>query len=206
MYIYLIRHAKQNSTCCNVNVPLSPLGKEQAGKLAKRLARFPADILYSSELIRAVETAEIINGEMERIKGRPLEHVIRKDLRECDFGTLTGTEDALLAETQKDFFESRYFAEDDWGYPGGENGQSVYRRTAPILQEIINLDAEHVLVVTHGGVIRSVLAQLFQKGQADRLMFGKYLQHAGITELYYDKEKMRFYLERFNDRAHLEKD
>ena len=59
MVIYLIRHARQNSTDCNVNVPLSAEGRKQAELLGKRMNKYKIDALYSSDLIRAVETAKI---------------------------------------------------------------------------------------------------------------------------------------------------
>ena len=59
MIIYLIRHGRQNSSDCNVNVPLSKEGQMQAELLGKRMKRYPVDALYTSDLIRAVETGQI---------------------------------------------------------------------------------------------------------------------------------------------------
>ncbi|MCI5502095.1 MAG: histidine phosphatase family protein, partial [Lachnospiraceae bacterium] len=59
MIIYLIRHGRQNSTKCNVNVPLSEEGKLQSELLGERMKLYDVDALYSSELIRAVDTAKI---------------------------------------------------------------------------------------------------------------------------------------------------
>ena len=61
MNIYLIRHGRQNSKLCNVDVELSKEGREQAALVGKRLAKYNIDVVYSSQLIRAVETADIIN-------------------------------------------------------------------------------------------------------------------------------------------------
>ena len=60
MRIYLIRHGRQNSTLCNVNVPLAEAGIEQAHLAGKRLAAYGIDEIYASDLIRARETAQII--------------------------------------------------------------------------------------------------------------------------------------------------
>ena len=42
MRIYLIRHGRQNSPLCNVNVPLSDAGKRQAELLGERLKKNPS--------------------------------------------------------------------------------------------------------------------------------------------------------------------
>ena len=62
MNIYLIRHGRQNSRLCNVDVELSKEGREQADLLGKRLEKYDIDAVYSSQLNRAKETADIINS------------------------------------------------------------------------------------------------------------------------------------------------
>ena len=49
-----------------------------------------------------------------------------------------------------------------------------------------------------------LLAALFGKNQAKRFLFGVSLENTGITQLVYNSQQDRFYLERFNDYAHLE--
>ena len=61
MELYLIRHGRQSSRLCNVNVDLSPEGRRQSALLGHRLADWGIEVLYSSSLIRAVQTAEEIN-------------------------------------------------------------------------------------------------------------------------------------------------
>ena len=78
--LYLIRHGRQNSTLCNVDVELSEAGRLQAGLLQERLQNYNIDAIYSSDLIRAKQTAEIVN------EGLMLPHIIREELREISFG------------------------------------------------------------------------------------------------------------------------
>ena len=59
MRILLIRHGRQNSPLCNVNVPLAEEGRRQAALLGERLKDEKIDAVWSSDLIRAVETAYI---------------------------------------------------------------------------------------------------------------------------------------------------
>ena len=82
--IYLIRHGRQDDARCNVNVPLSEAGHKQAILLGQRMINYGIDKLYSSHLIRAVETAR----EMNQYLNVPYEEV--DGIEEIDFGDMTG--------------------------------------------------------------------------------------------------------------------
>lgn len=181
-----------------MDVELSEEGRLQAELLRDRMKNYPIDALYSSNLIRAVQTAQIIN------EGLQLPHEIRDDLQEISFGLLTGKSDAYISEHFSDFKEEQMKLVEDIPYPGGENGTSVYERAMPVIQELIQSGNKNIAVVTHGGIIRVLLAALFGKNQARRFLFGVSLENTGITQLVYHEEHDRFYLERFNDFAHLE--
>ena len=182
MKLYLIRHGRQSSPLCNVNVPLGEEGKQQVALLKKRLQNASFDALYSSNLIRAIETAEQINTW-------GLERIERPGLQEIDFGFLT---------------EQKKWGKEDVRIPGGECGKDVFERAFPVIEEIIATGKQNVAVVTHGGVIRALLAGIFMQSQADRFLFADSLEHTSITELWYHEETKRFTLERLNDYAHLE--
>lgn len=196
--LYLIRHGRQDSPLCNVNVDLSKEGEAQAELLGDRLKHYHIDALYSSNLLRAVQTATVIN----RVLKLPLE--IREDLREISFGILEGKTDQFIEEHYHEFKEEQRKLLEDIPYPEGENGTSVYERSMPVIQEIVQSGKKDIAVVTHGGIIRVLLAALFGRNQAMRFLFGVSLGNTSITHLIYDPENDRFYLERFNDCAHLE--
>lgn len=65
MRILLIRHGRQNSPLCNVDVPLSEAGRAQAALLGERLKHEGIDAVWSSGLCRAVETADRINEALK---------------------------------------------------------------------------------------------------------------------------------------------
>jgi probable phosphoglycerate mutase len=196
--LYLIRHGRQNSTLCNIDVELSEEGRLQADLLRERLNSYPIDALYSSNLIRARQTAEIINESLL------LPHMIREELSEISFGLLTGHTESYIEEHFADFRAEQKKLIEDIPYPEGENGTSVYERSMPIIQEIVQSGKKNIVVVTHGGTIRVLLAALFGKNQARRFLFGVSLENTGITQLVYNPQYDRFYLQRFNDYAHLE--
>ncbi len=198
MKILLIRHGRQNSPLCNVNVPLSDEGRRQAELLGKRLKNEQVDAVWSSNLIRAVETADIINETLN------VPREIREDLKEISFGDMEGLSDAVIADRFEDFLRGRAKMEKDMAYPGGESAADVVSRVLPIMKEIQGRDYETVAVVTHGGVIRSLVAHYLGMDLAKVPLLAGHLENCGITELWVRKSDGRVLLNRFNDASHLE--
>jgi broad specificity phosphatase PhoE len=116
--------------------PLSDFGRRQAQQLAEELRGEELEAVYSSDLARARETAEIVG---ERL-GLPV--VFDPDLREKDWGTWEG-----LTTVERDRVE---FV--------GESTEANQERTLRALRRISERHpgAERVLVVTHGGSMRRV--------------------------------------------------
>lgn len=198
MRIFLIRHGRQNSPLCNVNVPLSEAGRRQAALLGERLKGEAVDAVWSSSLLRAVETADIINESLH------VEREIREDLREISFGDMEGLSDEVIADRFEDFLRERAKMEQDLSYPGGESSKEVALRVLPVMEEIIEKDYETVVVVTHGGVIRSLVSHYLGMDFARTQLLAGHLENCGITELWVRKRDGRVILNRFNDFSHLE--
>ena len=116
--------------------PLSDFGRRQARQLADELADEELEAIYSSDLSRARETAEIVG---ERL-GLPV--VLDPDLREKDWGTWEG-----LTAVERDRVE---FV--------GETTEEHQERILRALRRISRVHAAdgRVLVVTHGGSMRRV--------------------------------------------------
>ncbi len=202
MNIYLIRHGRQANKLVNSNVSLSPEGQRQAELVGCRLLRYHPQILYSSNLIRAVETAGIINSYLD------IPYRTKEDIREICFGDLENHSDAENAEHFSAFLEAYKRFDEDLPFPNGECGRDVYKRGIKALYEIIDEARsegyERVAVVTHGMFIRSLLAGIFGKNFAIKALLAKGMENGSITELHYLPEKDMFTLERLNDYAHLE--
>lgn len=206
MRLFLVRHGTQISKLCNDNTSLSEQGKEEARLLGRRLASYSIDAVYSSDLLRAMETADIIIEQIFRLTQISLKNQVRQGLQESDFGCLTGMKDEVIAQEYKEFMEGRFFVKEDWSYPDGESGQEVFKRFSKVIDEITQrTDLQNVVIVTHGMAIRSFLAGLFLKSQKDRLLLAKNFKRGSLTELLYDEKNNRFYLERWNDYSHLVK-
>lgn len=124
----------------HADVPLNERGREQAEALAETLAADRIDAIYTSDLSRARETADILGARL----GVPV--VVEPDLREIDVGPLEG----LTAD------EAR--AVDGWqGEPIEAHSDRVIRALARISEAH---PAGRVLAVTHGGSMRRVHERL----------------------------------------------
>ncbi len=199
MRLYLVRHGRQESSLCNVNVGLAPEGVRQAELAAERLKKtILVDEICSSSLTRAVQTAQII-GQVLDIAPKPG----IQELNEIDFGDLTGLTDQQIHERYGDLMERRRNFEADLPFPGGECGAQVFARAYPCLLSIAESGAEHAVVVTHGGTIRSVVAGVLGLEQKYRLAVARTLENSSLTILEYNRKKRRFTVETVNDYAHL---
>ena len=198
MKIFLIRHGRQCSKLCNVDVDLSEEGYRQASLLGERLFHENIQVVYSSNLLRAVETAQAANLYWN------VEHIIRPELREISFGHMEGMEDRDIAVKYRDFKAQQALMEEDLPYPGGECAGDVVRRAEPVFREMTESGYERIAVVTHGGVIRSMTAHCLGIPMNKWRILGKNLENCSITEFNWDGVSGRFTLERFNDYAHLE--
>jgi len=197
--IFLIRHGRQCSKLCNVDVELDEIGRRQAELAGKRLRSYGLEKLYASELLRAQETAEIIGGCLK------LEVEVLPDIQEIDFGGFTGRTNEEIRKRYPVFYRERSLHKQDIPYPeGGECGADVVRRVMPQLRRLCERPEDRIAVVTHGGVIRSVCAEIVKTDQRNKLKFGIDMENTSLTHLIYDGERDIFFLERFNDFAHLE--
>ena len=150
--LYLVRHGQTYWNAngmlqghCNSN--LTEEGIRQAKLLGEKLGDVDFEVIYSSDLGRAIETAEILKGL------RNQEIVLEKSLREMGFGKVQGV--------YKDEFERNYPVQyrNLWNYPhlydpsefGGETFEEVEERAAAILEDIIERHSSgNVLLVSHG--------------------------------------------------------
>ena len=200
--LYFIRHGRQNSGLCNVNVPLDEAGIRQAELVAKRLELYGIDKLYCSHLIRARETAEIIGDNFSLVP------IVEEDLREISFGDMEGLDDVQIKERFGEFIVERAKAKEDIPNPGGESGEDVFNRAMPVVERIVEeakLDnKKNIAIVSHGGLIRSVVAGVLEAPFAKKLCIGKDLENCSITEIDYDEKTDNYIVERVNDYAHIE--
>lgn len=131
--------------------PLTNLGRAQAEELAARLEDIELDAVYSSDLQRARETAEIV----ARTKGLTVETTA--DLREVDVGSWSGL---TRAEAEQRFPDQ--YARWLEGGEGWDDGETYDQLGERVIRALHRISSEHedrrVLIVAHGGSIRAIHA------------------------------------------------
>ena len=148
MLLYLVRHGETDWNLAHriqgsTDIQLNDTGREQARTTGALLARRPWDAIYSSPLSRARESAVIIAGEI----GLPAPTVLDA-LAERLYGEAEGLTDKEI--------DARFPGATP--VPGRESRDSVVERVLPALIEIAEQHHDQaVVVVSHGGVIRSIL-------------------------------------------------
>ena len=161
MRLILIRHGRQSSPLCNVDVDLSEVGRQQAELLAKRLKGIKPDRIYTSGLIRAKQTAEILFGSDAVFYERDA-------LNEISFGDMTGEADSRNAVLFPEYFAAKKKKEENLRLPGGECPTEVFDRAVPVVEEALVSGVETVVFVTHGGVVRALVAGLLGLGAGQK--------------------------------------
>ena len=184
------------------NPPLSPMGLEQARRLAVYLAaphkRPRVTRIYSSDLDRTLQTAAAI---IERL-GCPLE--IRAGLREINMGRYFRESWDDIRKDDPDFVEAWLRHESDLPYPGGENGADLLRRTLPVVEEILAAPEPCAAIVTHAGNIRALVCYVLGAGMEKRFQVGAPLETTSITTLRYDPREKVLNLHAVNETPHLQ--
>jgi probable phosphoglycerate mutase len=169
--LWLVRHGETDWSadrrfCGWSDVPLNPRGREQARALRQELATETFISVVSSDSTRAVETARLAYGEPR----------IDRRLRELDFGKLEGlTWDQCSLDHREALLRYRGFAA-----PGGESVSQLVDRVREALHD---LRGGRHLLVTHGGVIKALLAETGHNQS--------YPQPASVHRLVLDNREVR---------------
>jgi probable phosphoglycerate mutase len=176
-----------------VDPPLSPLGRQQSARLARRLAIEPIDGLFATPFIRTTDTAAPLADAVGR------EVVVVPELREIHLGEreiTIGTPDghrSLLREV---------VAAGRWDVaPGAESMTTFAARVARGLDAITEAvsGSGRAVAIMHGGVI----AEACRQATGSRpLAFLPALRHASITRLRATRRGLE--LTTYNDVAHLQ--
>jgi broad specificity phosphatase PhoE len=133
------------------DTPLNDIGRRQAGELAERVAGEGIVCLWSSDLSRASETAEIV--------GTSLGLAVRLDprLREANRGDWEGRLFADVARDEPERFAAWMRAGPGWRFPGGESLAEQQERVAACVDDVRAAGELPALLICHGGSIRVML-------------------------------------------------
>jgi probable phosphoglycerate mutase len=151
-----VRHGETQWNLCgkqqgHLDSPLTALGVKQAEAMAEGLAKRNIEILYSSDLGRALRTAETI--------GERLSLGVKTDsrLRERNLGLMQGLTKAEFAARFAEEAAKFNSGNPDYVLPGGESARQGYNRCIECVED---LAAQHcgqrLLIVAHGGTLDSL--------------------------------------------------
>jgi alpha-ribazole phosphatase len=158
--LWLVRHGLTdwNSDlryCGHSDIPLSEQGRVQASWLAKQLEIETIAAIFTSDLVRARETAEIIANKRKQV----VEIRGSTAWREIDFGDWEGLTYTQIAERFPD--QLGFFTDPEhYAPPNGESMAHVQQRVKDALAAIVRNDASpvgDVVIVSHGGPLRMLL-------------------------------------------------
>jgi broad specificity phosphatase PhoE len=138
-----------------VAVPLNEHGKRQAQRLANFIRNIGVSALYSSDLKRAAQTAELLGGKLG------FEPVLDARLRERNIGVWQG----LTQKEMEGWYPAEYqqFRADPDAYrmPQGESRKEVRERMLAAFADILKQDkGETVAVISHSTAINALLAEI----------------------------------------------
>ena len=140
----------------NLDSRLTEKGMAQAKALAQRLARESFTALYSSDLGRAVQTAE----EVASVTGHEI--ITDTRLRERHLGILQGLSGEEIKQKHPEEYKLHRSLGPDYVIPGGESVRQQVARNIAYLNEIGSKHlGETIVVVTHGGVISGLFRHTF---------------------------------------------
>lgn len=175
---------------------LTELGREQARIVARRLRNYPIRAIYSSDLLRAFETAEIIGWALGVM---PI--VAEPALRESDIGAWTGLTWGEITVRYPDEVAAMY-AGQEVRRGGGETYGELQARLAAAAEAIVTRNpGQTVLVVSHGAALRSLVAHALDASlaQMHRIAIGG---NTALSVLQMRHGHLR--LVSYNDTAHLD--
>ena len=150
--LLLVRHGQSEWNAAGLmqgqtpHVPLTPLGHAQAEGAARELAALAPGAMLSSDLRRAVETAE----HCARATGLPF--TTTPALREQGYGVLEG-------RPSRELWDVVDWTDPHWSAEGGESLAQLHARVADLLAHLVTQPpADVVALVTHGDTIRAAQA------------------------------------------------
>ena len=190
--IILVRHGESLGNAVHrllghTNLDLSELGYRQAECTAGALAKEKIDAIYSSDLLRAYNTA------LPHAKMRGLEVASKTCFREINIGDWDGMLVCEVKEKYGDMYERDWLG--DYGnfrFPDGEStveaGERFYLGVQKIAKEN---EGKTVLIAAHAAVIRSFFAKVLGLSPSEIAQKLPFPTNASFSEVFFDGEGFR---------------
>jgi len=198
--LILIRHGestwnRERRIQGQLDPPLSEQGHQQARRVAGRLARRQVEALYTSDLLRASQTAAPIASAIG-VEARPM-----KELREIFLGDWEGLHADELAQRFPEAWDA-WTREPSWDVvPRGEGASAFEARVASAIEHLFEQHSHgDAIVVTHGGVIQIALHSVV--GRPSHGLFPFRISNGSVTIV--ERRNGRMVIATVNDTSHLE--
>lgn len=196
--LILVRHGEGENNLNDLiggwsDLKLTPLGIKQAQAVAERLSEELDEdyAVYSSDLMRAKQTAEIICTKLDKTPNFAVE------LREHNPGIVSGMHrdeaQKLLQDVTGPPLEWRPF-------PEAENAGEFYKRVSDYMETLVERE-KRVIVVSHGGAIQNIIRWWIGSPLPDYYRVGFGVANTSVTVLDVT-EHGRKRIERLNDTRH----
>jgi broad specificity phosphatase PhoE len=207
--LYLVRHGETYSNReqrfqGQLDDPLSPAGQTQAEALGRWLAgrRVRVGAIYSSDLRRTAETAEIVGAHLG------LTPVLAPGLREIDCGDWQGLTGAEIEARFPGGLQTWLDEVATYCLPGGESVPDLQRRIMTFYQDTVAPRRdEAVLLVSHGLALSVLIATLLDWDLAEAWRERRAgMVNTGVTVLIHDPAHGGYRLDRLNSAEHLPRD
>ena len=164
MKLYILRHGetdwnKKRLLQGKSNVPLNEKGRKLAKASAEGMKDIPFDLVFSSPLDRAKETAQLVLG------GRELPFVLDQRIEEIGFGVMEGQAWRKTEDFQGDENIYCFFNHPDQYVPpaGAASLTDLAKRCSDFMKDICHrpeLEEKTILIATHGAATRGLLNSL----------------------------------------------
>lgn len=199
MKLFLVRHGETDwnklGKCQGISdVPLNSNGVKQAQDLAYSLRNEKLNAIYSSDLSRALTTAN------EVAKYHSVEVIMDERFREMDQGDFEGLEIGYLRENYPNILKEWREKPETLRIPGGETLTEVQERAWTGINNLLNrYNGKSVLLVSHNMTIITLLCKFSKKSL---LSFKEFLVHESSKSVISFHNDM-FEIEVLNDISHL---
>ena len=188
--VYLIRHGQSESNLAKVfagqmNVNLSELGHAQAERTSEYLSKIPVDVIWSSDLNRAYQTAQ------HTAEKKGLEIHTSPKLREIFAGEWEGKSTAEMKNDPESGFQTWLYNIGAVQTPGGESVIEVQERFVPEVERILREnEGKTIFIFCHATPIR-LLRAAWEGVSAEEIKDIPRVANSSVTQGEFDGEKFR---------------
>ena len=174
---------------------LSELGMQQANRIGEKLKAELLDkkfVMYSSDLLRAKQTAENIGKHLG------ISPILRIELRERNLGRCCGKSVQWLREN----LEMQEKTIDDRLFSDAESRRDEWNRLKPFFDEIMTSDNENIIIVSHGDLL-SVFNTMFLGLNVETINTSEMFGLAGGVSYMFENNEGKRFIKKLSDMSYV---